>query len=487
MAARAAWNAFFQSPDTTTDNSADRIARYSWAWEVYNNTAYDNLASYARYYPPPTRLYRYMRGLKNPVGRYVDFYVANIWGGVLDNSAGGDTDTALPIETDNDNLRAAIARVWAWSNWGTKRQLTTLQSTVLGDAFLRVVDRPASQRVYLSALWPGHVKALEWDDYGFVKRLEIEYTAEDAHGRSYTYSEVIEHPRVWGGDTVRFSTYKNNQPFAYDANRDTSGAAVWQWTAPYDFVPVVHIPWRDVGGGWGVTGWQRAMRKVDAANSLASLLADQVGKAVNTPLVAYGIQAGDVTATSNEDGVPVLYVNRPPSEAQVQPLVGDLNLDHGLALLVDQSAEIASDLPELRMAEALRSGMSGEALGRAFSDVIANVQFVRAGHDAALVRAQQMAVTIGAIGRYHPAFETFDAASFPRGALDHNIGPRAVLPAGSGEATIEEQARWQMVNSAVSNGVPLETALREIVGWDDDKLAAMQADAQRALWVDNEP
>lgn len=477
----AAWNSFWNPPAGGTGFESNRTGRYDWFWALYWNTAYDNLSSYFANYPVGSKLYRYTRGLRNPVGRYVDFYVANVWGGLLDGQAGNGTETpsALPIDTEDDRLRAAISKVWQWSNWNSKRNLATMYSTTLGDAFLKVVDRPAKSRCYLQVRWPGEVTDVAWDDFGHVKSVTFEYRVEEEGG--YDYKEVIEHPAVWGGETTRFRTFKNGRVWAYPENTDGAGTPLAEWTAPYDFVPVVHVPWMDVGQGWGAVGFVKTLRKIDAANALASQLADQVAKLVNTPLVAYGIQAStDVTIAQSDDGVPIMYVNRSPQEADVKPLIGDLNIQHGLETLNAQLDEIKQDLPELRLSEALRSGMSGEALGRAFSDVLAQIQAVRANHDSGLVRAQQMAVAIAGESGYAREFQGFNLTSFAQGQLDHSIGSRPVLPRSTEETIAEEKERWVMVKAAVDAGVPLETALRTVAGWSKQQIRLMQREQEAA-------
>jgi hypothetical protein len=128
----------------------------------------------------------------------------------------------------------------------------------------------------------------------------------------------------------------------------------------------------------------------------------------------------------------------------------------------------------------LRSGMSGEALGRAFADVMARVQAVRAAHDAALVKAQTMAVAIAGASNYHPDFASFNLDTYNAGGLEHNIADRPVLPPSQYE---EDQARlvlWQAVEAATRAGMPLPTALREVAGWSAAQLAEYADDQEDA-------
>jgi len=469
--------------------AANRLQRYDMAWGFYSNTVYDNLAAYlAATYPSGSQLYRYTKGLRNPVPSWCEFYVTNTWGGVLDLMAGdgGEKPSALPILTDNDALRPAIAKLWQWSNWNSKRNLATLYSAAMGDAFIVVVDSPAAGKAYMQVRRPSEFTDLEWDDFGHIKQATMEYKAEDERGVAYTYKQVIEHPAVWGGAFTRYSTYKDNRPFAYPENVQ-DGQATWQWQVPYDFVPVVHIPFKDIGEGWGALGYSATLHKIDAANALASLLHAQVGKTVNPAYVAYGVQAGNVTVDSTQqDEIPILYINKPPSEAKLEPLVSEIDLAGALALLDSQLADIARDLPELRMSEAMRSGLSGEALGRAFSDVAARVEAVRANHDSGLVRAQQMAIAIAGASGYDAAFRGFDLNSYRAGRLDHGIGDRPILPTSNAEEVDTAGKQWVQVTQAVSAGVPIETALEKIMGWDDDDMDAFAAQQQAGFITGNE-
>ena len=486
-AAKAFWNPALQS----SEYESARLLRYTRAWGFYTNEVYNDLSAYlAATYPAGSQLYKYTKGLRNPIPSWVDFYVTNVWGGTLDLEAGNGKEkpSALPILTENDNLRPAIAKLWQWSNWNAKRLLATTYSAALGDAFIVVVDSPTARKAYMQVRRPSEFTELEWDDFGHVKRAVIEYRTNDDQGHPFTFKQIIEHPMIWGGKFTRYTTFKDNHLFAYPENQ-MNGQATAQWEVPYDFVPVVHVPFKDTGDGWGALGYSATIPKIDAANSLASLLGAQIGKTVNPVLVVYGVQSGNVTISTGEEGqdeIPMLYVPKPPGEALITPLVTEIDLPGALALLDAQLADIARDLPELRMSEAMRSGLSGEALGRAFADVAARIGAARGNHDSGLVRAHQMAIAIAGASGYDPAFRGFDLNSFKSGRLDHGIGDRPILPTSTAEAVDTQGKQWVQVGQAVAAGMPLTTALREIMGWEDDDLAAMDADQQAGFITDNE-
>lgn len=488
----AAAKAFWSPSLSTSGYETARLDRYTRAWGFYTNEVYNDLSSYlASTYPTGSQIYRYTKGLRNPVPAWVGFYVTNVWGGGLDLDAGNGKEkpSALPIITDNDNLRPAIAKLWTWSNWNAKRLLATTYSAALGDAFIVVVDSPRAAKAYMQVRRPSEFTAVEWDDFGHIKACTIEYKTQDDDGKTFVYKQVIQHPQVWGGKFTRYQTYKDNRPFAYPENV-MGDSATWEWEVPYDFVPVVHIPFQDVGEGWGALGYSATIPKIDAANSLASLLAAQIGKTVNPAYVAYGVQPGNITVGSGENDdqseIPILYIPKAPGDALLQALTTEIDLPGALALLDSQLADIARDLPELRMSEAMRSGLSGEALGRAFSDVAARIGAVRGNHDSGLVRAHQMAIAIAGASKYDKAFSGFDYNSFKQGQLDHGIGDRPILPTSSSEEVDTQGKQWVQVGQAVTAGMPLDTALRSIMGWEDDDIAMMQADMQAGFITDNE-
>lgn len=92
--------------------------------------------------------------------------------------------------------------------------------------------------------------------------------------------------------------------------------------------------------------------------------------------MAYGVQPGNITVGSGDNDdqaeIPIPYIPKPPGEASLQPLITQIDLPGALALLDAQLCRRhCARSSELRMSEAMRSGLSGEALGRAFSDVAA--------------------------------------------------------------------------------------------------------------------
>jgi hypothetical protein len=101
-----------------------RRMRYAVLWAMYEgNSQRQAVHKWATQYREAYGQYRFTRDLYNPTAVLADFYATHVWGGHLDTLAGDMLDTSLPIQTANEMLRPAIARLWRDSNWDVKRNI----------------------------------------------------------------------------------------------------------------------------------------------------------------------------------------------------------------------------------------------------------------------------------------------------------------------------------------------------------------------------
>src|SRR5690349_17750529 len=153
--------AFMGKSDNPTFESYDaRLTRYAVLWAMYENSAYQDIHSFARSYKSAYGLYRHVRGIYNPVLRLGDFWRAHLLSGKLDPEAGDGVavPSALPILTDNESLRVPIAQVWKWSNMQRLKGVLSLRTSILGDGVLTVNDDPDKGRVSIRWLNPMFLK-----------------------------------------------------------------------------------------------------------------------------------------------------------------------------------------------------------------------------------------------------------------------------------------------------------------------------------------
>lgn len=475
MALAAFREQYVASSEIDIENFIDpeaRQIRYDILWAQYENTVYRSIHSWASTYKTRYALYRYIRNIYNPAYRLGEFWKAHLWGGPLDPEAG--EEGALPILTTKENIRPPIADIWEWSGWASRKDIVTLQGSIYGDVFLKVIDDVEREKVYLANIYPGTVIDLEKDPFGHIKAYTIE--EERAHPfdeKPVTYKETAHRE----GDLVVFKTFLDDALFAWN------GIAA-QWSEPYGFVPMIHIQHNDVGLGWGWSELHPGRSKMHELDDLASLLSDQIRKSVNAKWFFSGAKASSPiqTMTTTEttarpepgrEEEPALYSPDPQSKAM--PLVAPIDIEGVNLHIKSLLEEFERDYPELSF-EALRvqGDISGRALRIARQPAEAKVQQRRTIYDDGLKRALQMAVSIGGFRNIFPGFSL---DSFEAGALDFIFGPRGVFVTDPIDESEEDEAFWAAAKVAKEAGMPLLAYLEE-KGWDEEKLERLRNDPE---------
>lgn len=391
----------------------------------YFNAVFTTLERFRTQHLAEQGLYKHTRAIYNPVWRLVKLTAAKCYGGHLDwnDMSGG----AVPIVNGNPRIHDALRALWKASNFGAAKMRYARGTVRYGDGFIKLVDDTERGKVRLEFLHPGLVSEMTVDAVGHVKRIVIEYERLDPESeRPYLYREEI--------DKERFATYRDNEPYAFYT--DAAGNPVSEWDNPYGFVPVVHVKAEDIGRDYGAATFHATLDKIDQANSLASLIHDQVRKTVNVAFLVSGAQSikqlGQMAVTEDEhvkdrtdlDEIPIITA---PAGAQPHELIAHLDLAGALRKLEMQLDEIERDLPELslhRMREFAQH--SAPAVMLVFSDAFERLEDVRSNLDAALLRAFQMAISIGGLRGYE-GYEGFGIDDYDKGNLDFQIGDRPLV------------------------------------------------------------
>lgn len=470
--------------ETEYDEYDSRIMRYRILWAYYQNAAYRNINQWAKAYKAAYGLYRYTRNIYNPSHRLTEFHVSHLWGGLLDPDAGPGRDipSALPIMTDNDALRPAIAQLWQWSNWQMQKSKTVRWGAALGDPAIKIMDDPDKQRVRLVPIHPGRIKEKTMDAYGNVKGYVLEYERDDPRGsdRRVVYTEIAERGV---GDNIHYTTLLDGDPYPWD------GFDVSEWDVPYGFVPMVIWQHMDGGNEWGWSELHAMRAKVAEVDDLASKLHDQIRKTVDAPWLFTGskkpeaVSSSGQTPTANRpapgrDEVKALYGGL---DGDVKAIVADLDLPAVSAEIQSMLQEIERDYPELQLdLHREMADTTGKALRTARAGSEDKMIERRPAYDDSLVRAQQMAIAIAGWRKYGDEFTGFDLNSYGAGALDHSIGDRPVFRPDPQDEIDLELAEWQAAKAAVDAGVPLPVYLKSR-GWDDEDIADLLAAQEREL------
>lgn len=422
--------------DADWNNYDSRRLRYDIFWAFYENTQYDEVLStfrnWAAQYKTRYGLYKYIRAIYNPSYRLGEFWRSHIWAGstkeIIDHFEYGEN-------VNEDQLREAIEQIWQWSNWEIKKDIVPLYGSIMGDVAISIVDDQERQKVFFNIVHPGNLSFVELDPAGNVKGYEIQEMRLDPRThleRTVVYTEVA--MRNDAGNVV-FITLLDGEPYPWNGIEAS-------WERPYGFIPMVVIQHNDVGLPWGWSEILPGQSKFREVDDVTSKLDDQIRKLVDSPWLMSGVSKPTDSPTVSETSLTsTAALNRPqpgreevpifygPEGASATPLVADLEIEEVSNHISTIIKEIERDYPELRLTSLLNENVgavSGRALEIARQPSESKVRQRRPNYYNAMIRANQMAVTIAGFNGYNE----FNLDSFGDGRLDHSIGELPIFTSG---------------------------------------------------------
>lgn len=497
MATRAAIAAFRNPQPGTTTAIADVRSLINLYWSYYQNQNFDSISEWANYRANYV-LYRNIRSIYNPTRRLVNFYVAQVYPGVLSEDASKLPDgiqIAIPFSDDTDDkLKEAIAQFWQWSNWQSGNKLMVRYGGATGSCLVEVVDNVERGKVTAAVRWPGLLAdrakddgpGLILDDVGNVKFYALEYEAVDERGETYIYRKEV------GQDA--FTEYRDDKVTSEEPN-------------PYGFVPAVWC--KHIDEGWGIDGEgvygapaiSGSIGKIDELNGIASHAHDHIDLLIDSPgIIAsdggvgkIGEQSSNLKASRSATTVEFattgastalrtlrrLLLKAPKGAAWV-PMTGNLQPEQAIPAMDHLITEIEHDFPELSMYAELRSmaQVTGPGADRLLGDVKGKVLEVASNYDQQSIKLFQMATAIGGF-RYKenregwrlrtPAqakFQFFDLDSYARGELDIVIMPRPLVPMTEDDTITLTGKRLD--NAKKAQGIFDDEKVLEVAGISDE-------------------
>jgi hypothetical protein len=506
MAARAAIAAF-RNPQPASSAESIR-SRLNLLWAYYDNSAFDSVAAWASYRSNHV-LYRNIRSIYNPTRRLVNFYVAQVYPGVLSEDATNLPDgiqIAIPFSEDTDDeLKTAIAQFWQWSNWQSNNKLMVRYGGATGSCLVEIVDNVERGKITTAVRWPGLLAdlakdespSLVLDDVGNVKFYALEYETTDEKGQTYTYRKEVSQESIkeWRDETV---TEEEN---------------------PYGFVPAVWC--KHIDEGWGVDGEgvygapaiSGSIGKIDELNGLASHTHDHIDKVIESPGIissdgGVGLiqEQASAIATARRAAVDEFatasarsslktlqrLLMKAPKGASWVPLTGNLDPEKVIPSMDRLLLEIEHDFPELGMYQELRkmSQVTGPGAARMMGDVYSRVLEVSSNYDTQSIKLFQMAAAIGGFRfrenrdgwrmrtEAQAKFQFFDLDSYAQGDLNMAIMPRPLIPLT--EADSIELTGARLDNAVKAKDVFSEKRVLEIAGIFDEEEQATEIGLLRA-------
>lgn len=470
-------------------------------WSYYTGSMFDKaekLASEIQKYTDVYDLYSNTKLLINPARQIVNFYVDNVYPGILSYDGEKLTNgqlNAIPFSDKTPQpLKVAIGQFMSWSNFQALKSIIVRHGAAIGSAFIEIIDDIQRGKVTCNPTWPGFVKDLVLDEAGNVKSYTVTYKDKDEKGRPYTYRKDV--------DNQTISYYKNDEPFDYFDN----GSSTIQHG--YGFCPAVWIKHVDYGSRNGLPAIAGSVLQVDEASSLVSHMVDDMHKLLESPMIfwaegpiksalgqtkpenATGKETDDYGSLGSKEKKQqksTLILKGPP-QGRIDTLAPDVNLSFMFSMLEVLQTEIKKEHPEVSYYDDLRamSQTTGVAVERLVGDVATKVSEVAANYDRQLVKLFQMAVAIAGerandgswletstkLTTKQQKFLPFNLTSYDKDELELNIEPRPLIRTTIVEKAEERTAYWQGVKAATDGGDVLELVLKDD-GWSEDRITAI--------------
>lgn len=441
-----------------SQGSTDVPAHFEDMLEAYymSNGLYDALQQYLadnNLWSPS------MKPLYNPANRAVEFHVSHLWPGTLDR--------AFRVMSDDQKVIDAIGKILTWSNWAAKKELAARWFALFGTMFIKVPSSRALKKVWHQTIKPQHVTDFDVDNRDYITYIRID-TLKSRINENTNIPETYMLTEVW--------SKKDNSYRLFEHKKDRT-TPISQLGTPkesskitdfgFDFIPIVHAKFKDVGEPRGVGVFTLELDKIDEANRVATRL-HEIAFRFNRPYMAVGSNdrdsagrplpaprladknGNDITSADelNEDESLI----RLPGMTSLEMMVPSINFDGHLKILNDQMDELRQDLPELRYYDIKEpSGISTETMRMMLGGAIDRVIEARGNAQAALIRANQMALTIGR----SRGFDGFaDLGEYESGALDHTFAEQEVVP-------LSPKERAEAVGVAVTAGMDILFAMRQ--------------------------
>jgi len=425
------------------DDYNNHIARYDQLKAYYDQNGLYNSLQSANYYL--NTWHESMKPLRNPANRSVEFFADRIIPGTLP----GD----LPIVTENTQIIDPIHQIWKWSNLNSKKAPESRNFAIYGDMFIHPTPNNDMTQVYLQFVDPRCVTDWKCDNRGYITNIRIDMPLGD--GKT--------HIEVWDLFTHKIWETTMNAGTPLGLMGDA------QMTIPIsdygiDFVPFVQSKFRDIGEKYGVGAFAHVLDKIDEANRMATRFhemmfrynkpywammanaVDSEGKPLPAPKFKSSDKSTSAFTGKETMDIPDDAIFGIPGMAKLEALIPNLHYSELLAGVQDMMLEIEKDLPEIAIHKLMEKGeLSGVAIRNLLGDAISRLNEARMAFEGGLIRADEMALTIGT------NLGLWNVGNYDAGDFSHSFQPREAFP-----VTLKE--KLANLQALIAAGVPLEKA-----------------------------
>lgn len=407
-----------------------------------------------------------MQSIYNPAHRAVEFHVSHLWPGALDR--------AFRIICDDPKVIEAIQQVWKWSNWESKKQLAARWYAEFGTMFIKAHVKKESKQIKLQLLKSRYVTEFECDSSDFITYIRID--SQKSRLNKLRQPETYMRTEVWKKDDNTYRVYEHS--FTRNTPISQLGKPIEENQITdfgINFIPIVHAKFKDIGEPRGLGVFTHTLDKIDEANRIATRL-HEIAFRFNRAYI--GISANDKDAQGRPLPAPRLIDKAGdaiesaadlaqdesmfllPGMSRLEMMVPNINFAGHLAELTDQMDEIKQDLPELRYYDIREaSNISTQTMHMMLGGAIDRVIDARGNAYAALIRVNQMALTLGKVN----GFDGFTSlGTYEDRKLDHSFAEQEVLP-------LTKKERAEGVKISVDAGMDILFSMKQ-QGYTQDEI-----------------
>ncbi len=430
-----------------------------------------------------------LKPLANPTFEVVEFYAGHLM---------SDLDLAQHLQPESDEILEPLQDIWRWSNWDAAKIRLSRQCPMLGDAFILAHWPQDSKQVRIELIDPATVTSFDTDSRGYVTwiRIDVPHARSEQRGSNGSVDD-FHHVEVYDkwAQTYRRWEIDPNRMALIDTDLDKLGAPIEMITFEQlgvDFVPIVHIPFRDVGADRGQAAVWPSISKLVELDTIVTALHENYF-AYDRPtwaIESMGMDSSgrmrppptDAIATTNASGARTISIGKDklwelPAGWTLKSTVPDIQFAAGITMIDKYWGTLERRMPELlysRIAELGGGNLSGKAVRFMLSGAIKRAEEARFNLEQGLVRAHMMALTIGKNTGVFSLNGTFDDDSFR-----HTFKPRAIISDGELERAQTDLAEAQGAQAWQTAGLPLSEILKR-KGYTDEQISdilTMQADS----------
>lgn len=406
----------------------------------------------------------------NPVPAVVAFYLAHTLAGQVEVAP---LDRAA-VEQSSSQARdaallAAIGRVRERSNWMVFRHDLVEAAAVDRDVFIKAAERVdangAVSGVYLQRLPATAIRRCDVDERGYVQALRADIPRFDSvfGGRAREHTLV----EIWDDEGVRFHEVEGYRTVRDEELPPAVGAQTFA-DLQYDFVPVVWArcatPWWDVVDqidelnrlAWRMSRLNRPLMVVQANAT------DSRGYPMPPPMVADNRDSSKERPAYEELGDGAAAMMRLPGQATAAWSGAPVDFGAMQRQMDALQEHIEGSLPEYFVAARLQAvQVAADTLEKIQAQAGHRVLEMRGTLEAALIRAQMMALTLGQVAGLE-GFAPADIGTYDAGDFGHTFAERPVF-----EKTAAAKAAE--VRELTTAGATIEGAAR-LAGYSEQQV-----------------